>query len=290
MDAAFPRSLAIPQANSWQIFQSLAAERRSYLAQPEWLQKPWANTRKSHFDLLVDLALQLPIFSEKTEALSFISDPHQRFAAGVEILWSFHQFDSKLTSWFSNYVKCVDGPLYWPKLSSINSSADSPDLGKVFPVYFHFSSLTTGELLMLYWMTQMMLHIHMGTLFDRLPTLAKHIKNSQDSTTSCDSSEGQSRESGSPGSSHASLADQIPPLVHRTEWPNTLARFICQSAEFFFQEELSSMGGAPCLSYLLSAQACFRVASGNWARELTWIHEVLARIKVGNKLAEHLTS
>ncbi|KAF4338221.1 C6 zinc finger domain protein [Fusarium beomiforme] len=72
-------------------------------------------------------------------------------------------------------------------------------------------------------------------------------------------------------------------------WPETSARSICQSVEYFFSTEFSGIGAGVVLSPLLVVKACLANSSKDASRELPWITEAIGRIQNhGSKLAGSL--
>jgi hypothetical protein len=64
--------------------------------------------------------------------------------------------DAELQRWYKDLESSSPGPLYWPHFSKQESPTDDPELGKLFPVAFHFPNLFTASTIMVYWTAQVM--------------------------------------------------------------------------------------------------------------------------------------
>ncbi|EWG54129.1 hypothetical protein FVEG_12418 [Fusarium verticillioides 7600] len=248
-------------------FQGLSQSPGSQLAKSAWMKGPWMSKSKTMHDILLDIFLQLP------EPLSAARDattpqPSQSSLVGLEALSALLALDGELNKWLESYQYTYP-TLYWPDLSTASSSTDSEDLGRLYPVSFRFPSYHVAETMILYWTVQILIHASASSICTRLTSSGtKDITRFEDE--------------------RVSLAD----LHHTIEtsefvlWPETSARYICQSVEYFFQDEFRSMGAGVVLSPLLVVKACLSRSARNFSREITWIDEAIGRIQAnGAELA-----
>jgi hypothetical protein len=230
------------------------------------MEEPFASKTKCAHDLLLDIFLQIPGILARTDALSSLPH-HQGVAIGLsDLLDLCLALDEKLNDWFSTYQSAT-GSLYWPELSTITSLTDRPELGKPFPVSFHFPSYTVAESMALYWTVQVLLHAQICSLRLRFPICSR----------------------GTAETPQGPLPDNLSsPLGPRAEWPQTSARYVCQSVEYFFDTKFHNVGPGSILPPLLVVRTCLSYLPKDWTREISWINEMVGRIQnKGARLAEH---
>lgn len=212
-------------------------------------------------DLLLDIFLQVPEPLSAARA-AITSQPSQSsLAVGLEALSALLALNGELNKWLESYQYTYP-TLYWPDLSTASSSTDSEDLGRLYPVSFRFPSYHVAETMILYWTVQILIHASASSTCTMLTSSGtKDITRFEDE--------------------RLSLAD----LHHKIEtsklvlWPETSARYICQSVEYFFQDEFRSMGAGVVLSPLLVVKACLSRSARDFSREIAWIDEAIGRIQ-----------
>lgn len=250
---------------------------------------PWGSKPKGSQDLLLDIFLQMPDVLAKTDTAFSFPRPIDVLHNGSEILQLCLELDKKLDNWFSDY-QAVTGSLYWPEFSTINSSTDSLELGKAFPVSLHFPSYIVAETMIIYWTVQLLLHAHVCSLHSRLSSVEGVILGHHDGSAGLSGRDGID-------CSQATKEDLWEPWVdklsnfpnHRANWPRTSARYICQSVEYFFDERYHSIGPGTILPPLIVVRTCLANLPEDWARETVWIDEMISRINgMGANLAEYV--
>ncbi|KAH7144321.1 hypothetical protein B0J13DRAFT_42182 [Dactylonectria estremocensis] len=257
------------------IFHGLGQRQATFLAQPEWIEKPWETTPKDHHDLLMDLFLQLPSILSKIDALDNDDRPQQVAAGCAGILQGCLRFESNLGTWLSVFRVAAAGPLYWPELSTTASETDSPELGKLFPVSMCFPSFRVAETMVLFWTLRVLLHFHAYKIQQKLYAAQETVSEYYDETH---------------GMSQYVVVDMtaqhfppaevlLPPLGHQEESYQTSARYICQSVEYVSRIKPRNLGPNTMLPSLVVVRAILSIAPGDWARELAWVNETLSRIQ-----------
>ncbi|KAF4499232.1 C6 zinc finger domain containing protein [Fusarium agapanthi] len=246
-------------------FQGLAQGYTNQLTKPTWMEGPWMSKSKTMHDLLLDIFLQVPELLSRTRAV--ISSPltQSLHTSGLKTLTGLLALDEQLNQWFESYQYTYPTP-YWPKLSTANSSTDSEELGRLYQVSFEFPSYHVAETMILYWTVQILIHASMTSFCKRLTSSElKHIK-------------------GSEGYEHSAKEDDcisINDIIEKSDfllWPETSAQHICQSVEYFFQEEFRGIGAGVVLSPLLVVKACLSMSAPDCSREIIWIDETIGRI------------
>ncbi|KAF5576385.1 C6 zinc finger domain-containing protein [Fusarium pseudocircinatum] len=243
-------------------FQGLGQGHASQLAQVAWMEGPWMSKSKNMHDRLLDIFLQVPRLLSRARSVIPSQRSQSSLTAGLKALSALLALNGELNTWFESYQYTYP-TLYWPELSTSSSSTDSEELGKLYPVSFQFPSYHIAETMILYWTVQILIHATICSLSSKLP-----FSENKEMTTL-------------EGDDHVSLAD----IQHRIEtsdfvsWPETSARYICQSVDYFFREEFRGMGAGVVLSPLLVVKACLSRSVGVSSREIVWIDETIGRIQ-----------
>ncbi|KAI5459004.1 hypothetical protein BGZ63DRAFT_269913 [Mariannaea sp. PMI_226] len=269
-------------------FQGLRQRRATFLAQPDWIEKPWAGKPKNSNDLLLDLFLQVPDVIAKMDRSFSLPCSQDVFGSGLDVLQQCFALDKELDDWFSSYQAANAGYLYWPKLSTRDSVTDSTELGKLFPVSLHFPTYTVGETMILYWTVRVLLHTHICFLHRRLSIIeSETVHNSEEEQITLEPPETGRVPNESGNIQRSSPNPPLAPLGHQEDWLQAPARSICQSVEYFLDEKLRSLGPGTILPPLLVVGACLSRSGVARDREAAWIAEVIQLIKtIGPSLAE----
>ncbi|KAF4444208.1 hypothetical protein FACUT_789 [Fusarium acutatum] len=244
-------------------FQGLGQDHVTQLARSAWMKGPWVSKSKTMHDLLLDIFLQVPELLFRARAAATSQASQISLTAGLKALTALLALNGELCRWFESYQYTYP-TLYWPELSTASSSTDSKELGRLYPVSFQFPSYHVAENMILYWTVQILIHASISSLSSVIRS--RELKE----VTTFE------------GDDHVSLAD----IQHTIEtsdfvlWPDTSARYICQSVEYFFREEFRGMGAGVVLSPLLVVKACLSRSARVCPREIVWIDETIGRIQV----------
>jgi hypothetical protein len=164
----------------------------------------------------------------------------------------------------------------------MESPADDPEGGKLFPIAFHFSNLMVAHALTLYWSGQVMvwctltrayrsirLVLDQGTIEDA-PGLSS-VGCSFGVFCTCN-------DEGKVGCTEHFDIRQLRPLEHRSDWPQSAARNIFQSVEYCLKDEMLGIGPNTIASTLMFTVIRLLNVPGDWRREFLFVDAVLTRI------------
>ena len=194
------------------------------------------------------------------------------------------EIDTELEHFYAKLEKSTPGPLYWPELSKDISLVDEDEeLGKVFPIAFHFLDLRMSYTLTFYWATVLMLWSGLCQLYQAISKLDLNSGNEIKCYCSC-SCKKQMKipDSGnSDGDTHTHTTykfdmSQLPPLGHCLTFPS-IARNICQSVEYSMQESMGQLGPYSIAGPLAIAIENLKDLPG-YAREVRWARAAIAKI------------
>lgn len=138
----------------------------------------------------------------------------------LEIIDRGWKLDARFRAFYADLERENLGPLYWPQLSAgMVTTADEPELGKIFPVSFQFLNIGMAHMCMLYWTSSAILWSGIGYMYKVIAGF-QALQPQQDGSPS-------NGEDATPGFSMAHL----PPLEHRSDVAS-VAKNICQSLEY----------------------------------------------------------
>lgn len=241
------------------------------MSHPEWLERPWESIKKSPYDEFIGWLLNLPDVIGEFDALSQETDQQVVCAGLHEIIEKYLEIESVLQNLYGNFDQSVSGPLYWAALSTLDSCLDNDKQGKTFPVSFHFSNFSIALTVATYWSNMMVVHIQLTHTYAKLAAIESP------ETTSCAAHDTQGLIAADNGSHQAAQFYQLS-LEHGSKW-TTMARNICQSGEYFMQDNMGAYGALSIITLLSGCYSCFDNSSGDWSREISWIAEFMYKVK-----------
>ena len=259
------------------MFQGVIAFKNTFLADPEWCNIPWSTkaSDKAPFDKLVDILLVIPNLSAQRQALQRMADPQAFLYNALATISDGQKIESLLEEWFNDFKASVDGPLYHPELSTIKSKADSHELGKLFPVAFHFPTFLVGQNLVYYWVALMNVHAHFCFTYETIARFLSTLEAMDRDHLPCICQD----VTRSPICLQHFNMGLLPALDYREEWPRTVAYNICQSVEHFLLRKTRGFGHVSALPALALVKGFWKHTPGDWSREMAWVDDMLDRIR-----------
>jgi hypothetical protein len=254
-----------------EILGSLLDRREIFLSHPEWAERPWKLVPKTHLDELYDSLFEISAIFQKVDEISKQTNQSVLQDGFRDIITMLLKVESALRGSYGNFKKSISGPLYWPELSTLQSHLDDTELGKVFPVSFHFPAFVVAEVTTTYWSGMMAVHEELMRIYDELAAMK--------SSTALASVTGSPLR---PTAACNSLSSAVPSDPRSREHGNkstTMARNICQSTEYFLQGKMGELGSITMLMLLSGCKSCFENATEDWSREISWITDFMGRIK-----------
>jgi hypothetical protein len=278
-----------------QIYQVIKSHQTTYLADSGWTELPWKSTPKTPFDQLLDKTAELANLFAQAFAIEGLESPSLLLAARkvVDRCW---KIDSELRRVYQEFESGSPGPLHWPELSTEVSPADDAELGKLFPVAFHFPNLIIALTCMIYWAALILLWAVLMHVYEVLSTLRVHIDDLGDAEgSSCpvcsnaDSSHHTSNcEDGVKVAQRAKFdVTDLPPIEPRIDVLAAI-RNICQSVEYCMQEEMRCMGPVVTVIPLMAVMDVLPIFPHH-VRELAWAKAAFKKVnEKGFRLMRHV--
>jgi len=254
------------------------------LADFDWTELPWKGAPKTRFNQLLDITAELAnLFVQAFEVEGM--ETASLLPVALKVVNGCWRIDSELGRFYQDFENGNPGPLHWPELSTEANLADDAELGKVFPVAFHFPNLMVAFTCMIYWANLILLWavlIHMYKVLSTLPTHIAGLDGPEGSpylvcskadgnndTRSCD--DGAKAE-------HMTNFDMngLPPIEPRID-VLAAARNICQSVEFCMKEQMRGLG--PTLTVIpLMAVTDVLPNFPQCSRELAWAKAAFRKV------------
>lgn len=230
----------------------------------------------------MDILLDLPDLSARRQALErrleAKADFREALLDGLECIRHGQRIEAVLEAWYGRLKSLAPGALYHAELSQINSVLDSSETGKIFPVVFRFPSFIVGQNMLYYWIALMSVQAHWCFTYATLAKLSETLDSAGRGNFVCVCTD--VAEEAVTCLRHFKV-DLLPPLAHRKEWPTGAAYHICQSFEYFILRHAQTFGPASLIPGLLLVKAYWMFAPGDMRREITWVNEMLCRVRVG---------
>jgi hypothetical protein len=258
---------------------------------------PWKNIPRSPFDQLLDKTAALAnLFVQGFEIEGLEST--SLLLAVLKIVDCCWKIEAELRQFYKDLKSAHPGPLHWPELSTDENPADDAELGKVFPVAFHFPNLMMAFTCMIYWASLILIWAIVSHMYQILGTIQIHnvVPDSpaDDSCLDC-SNDGGSKDACScedrARTAHMAQFEinKLPPLERRIDIL-AATRNICQSLEYCMQEEMKSLGPAATVIPLLAVIEVLPIFP-HCSRELAWAKAAFEKVDgKGFRLMKHLDS
>jgi hypothetical protein len=254
-----------------QILISLLYRRQTFLSRPEWLERPWKSITKTPYDELINWLFSLPDVIGQFDAVAQETD-HTKLRAGLhDIIEKYSEIDTVLQRLYANFDQSVSGPLYWAALSTLDSCVDNDQHGKAFPVSFHFPNFSIALIVATYWSNMMVVHIQLMYVYAKLAAVEspEDISGGAQDTQCSTAADSKSYEA---------MQFYERSREHASKW-TTMAKNICQSGEYFMQDNMGAHGALSIITLLSGCYSCFENSPSDWSREINWIAEYMCRIK-----------
>jgi len=290
-------SISSPLIMMGKAFSCLATRTPSFLAEPAWLTTPWRGTRKDIHDEVIDILLGLPRIFQQTDVATASQRPSDKLTGllkSVKLCW---ETDAALRDWFARLDDLIPGPLFWSQASTITTSADTPESGRLFHVSYRFPIFIIGYSLVVYWVNLTLVNHHLCRLYQGLQLMSLHVPAKRLEAAPCtcsdDSPDGPGVIIGSETTMPICIrhfrADKLPPLGLRLDWARTTAYEVCRSAEYFLDDKMGALGPSCLFSPMRVLRVIWARTPGDWTRQQAWTDDIIAIIQAkGNYIARYM--
>lgn len=259
------------------------------MAEQYWRELPWTDQPKNPDDLIIDIMLTVPRILAQTDAAKAEPHPLKRLAGifkSVRLCW---ETDSALRRWYVRVEAAAQGPMFWTKVSTLDTAADDPETGKLFPLAYRFPSFVLAQSLIFFWVCRTLVGAHLCRLYQALARVDADPRRLQLAPCTCEDVQNPSPPESEIGVEtcvrHFELK-KLPPLGSHRDWASHSGYEICKSAEFFLEERARGLGPSALFPALRILRFLWKALPGDWAREMVWIGDIIAKIQArGNNVA-----
>jgi hypothetical protein len=254
-----------------EIIGSIVQHRETFLSRREWMERPWQLLPKTPLELLADPLFDVPAILQQLDEVSREANQTILQDGLRDIIAKCLKVESALRGSYRSFKNSVSGPLYWPELSTLESHLDDTRLGKLFPVSYHFPTFFVAQVITKYWSGMMVVHYLLTYTHNKLAA----IQSSKPLTCTTNTLLW-------PISASNLLYSAIPsalPCREHSDKLKTMVRSICQSVEYFLQDEMGGLGPLTMLLQLRGCKNCLEGVPEDWSREISWITDYLERIQ-----------
>jgi hypothetical protein len=158
------------------ILHSLDQGQDCFLLDGQWQTIPWLLRPRTLYDRMYDFLMRAPELNRKGGTLRFLSRPQQLDVA-TRMIRKCWEMDSELEDVYNCLEKDNPGHLYWSQLAQDKSLHGESDDGMLFPVAFHFPTLSVANTLFIYWGVEAMLWNGMSRLYRVIDELRLYLQN-----------------------------------------------------------------------------------------------------------------
>lgn len=236
----------------YMLLGSLMNHRDTFISHPQWKDRPWSVYPKNLLDVCLDFLFEMPAVLRQWDAVVDETDDTIVQKECDAIVKRCNELDAGLRDWYVQYEQSYSGTMYNTAFCMLDSKFDSEEYGKVFPISYHYPVFTLAYVLITYWSGVMVVHNLAMAAQYKLAYVAS-----------------------SPPSSTASA--RAAAERHTDIWVS-MVRNMCQSTEYFMNEETGRVGPTTAMGVLQGCMACLGGGPKPWEREQGWIMEMMARI------------
>ncbi|KAJ5988067.1 hypothetical protein N7481_003277 [Penicillium waksmanii] len=246
------------------ILYVLSRSASTILLEPSWMEGPWKELPKTHLDRVTDCLVAAPGILERVPLLRYLG-PHQQAELILELVDECWRVDKRLDLIDSEIRPASSIALYTTVPSRINPLADQDGCITLFPLVLSFSHPAVASALTLLWATRSMLWSGLCSLYKHYEMLKKMYSLNpellNEHTSICENT----------GSMKC-----LPALEQREQYLS-MAHNVCQSIEYFLQDEMGMIGAlsvTPAIGIVIDALK-------NWpnhSEEIKWLHASLGLI------------
>ncbi|KAI8944140.1 hypothetical protein F4801DRAFT_572747 [Xylaria longipes] len=212
----------------------------------------------------------IPTMLGQAVTLSSIRDPDIFLKESAVVAQSMLAMVKSVEFWHDEFCKASPTPRYWSVPSSAANPADINVATKVFPSCFEFESLSAANPVAMCWAIAAQLYSNIIQIHDLVEVrLGCHIALgdmlAQADTTAVDAAGSSFVVSNLPFT-----ADKDQFIEDITSQGTRMARYVCQSLEYFHRTEMGTYGGHSTTYPCWSARQYFRLHPGH-EREWSWL-------------------
>lgn len=217
----------------------------------------------------------IPPILQRARSLPSISDQHIFLKKCAEVAQSMLATTKVVQLWHDNFWKTSPTPRYWTVPSRATNPADIDHSDKTFPLCFEFQCVPVSVAVMLCWSVIAQLNSNVIQIYDLVQARLGASIELEDLLAQTDATVVD------PASMLEAASEITPPstaekgrLIQEIQSEGTkMARYICQSMEYYHRIEMGTIGGQATIYPSWSARQYFRLHPGH-EREWSWLQNI----------------
>ncbi|RFU30305.1 hypothetical protein B7463_g6005, partial [Scytalidium lignicola] len=262
---------------------SMDHKRISYLLDPKWIEIPWKKFPKLPYDRLIDILAEGTTIMAETAYYDDLCPVHL-LQSSLNLIDRCWKLDFQLQEFYDELERMNSGPLFWAQPCKNDNPSDDSEASKLFPLSFYFCNLMVANTCMVYWTLCLILYSGMVALYSVMHQLSQlnldieSFDPSAHPSPRCAVCTHSVAPASTPSPPFLKTTDpaQLPPLLHRSDFAAT-ARNICQSVEYFMQEEMLVQG--PAMTVMpLSVVIATAKEYPHLEKEIIWARGILDKV------------
>ncbi|KAH8805461.1 hypothetical protein F5884DRAFT_446736 [Xylogone sp. PMI_703] len=255
---------------------SALTQRQAHLLENDiWRRIEFDSGFRDVFDEVFRMVADVPALLERVAALPSIKNQDVLLSESATVAQSLLAMVQYVKSWHEEFWKASPNPRAWLVPSCASNPADTDPSNKIFPFCFDFESLSVAVTVTVCWSVGADLYSNIIQIHDLIQArLGRRIEFGsllvQANTTMIDST-GVVRSSNQ--NTQLSNIDKDYSIREIQREGTNMARYVCQSMEYYHQIEMGTYGSQVTRYPSWSARQYFRLHPGH-EREWSWIQNM----------------
>ena len=215
----------------------------------------------------------IPATLEQAVSLPSIDDRSHLLEESAKVIQSMLAIVESIKSWHEEFRKTSPTPQSWSVPSTASNPADIDSSNKIFPFCFEFESLNVAIPILMCWGVTAQLNSNVIQIHDLVQTRLGHHIELHDLLSQATTTTPPDSTSTSSPSSNQNPPNQQYSIQEIKKEGTTMARYVCQSLEYFHRTEMGTFGGQATTYACWSARQYFRLHPGH-EREWSWLQNI----------------
>lgn len=273
----FRRQNSLFSLTSQQTLEALTKRQAQLLENDIWRQIVTESGSSGSLDEVYRMIADIPVLLERAVLLPSIGDQSSFLRESAIVAHASLTVVNSVESWLAEFWKASPKPLAWSIPSSASNPADVDPSSKIFPFCYEFESPSVAVTLVTSWAVIAQLYSNVIQVHSLVQTKLGHHIELESLLTRANAETplaemASSSEASTQGilSSTAGRGRSIQDI--RNEGTR-MARYVCQSKEYFQRTEMGTLGSHATTYPIWSARQYFQLHPGH-ERECLWLQNI----------------
>ncbi|KAI0126708.1 hypothetical protein BJ170DRAFT_596283 [Xylariales sp. AK1849] len=252
--------------------EALTKRQAQILENDMWRQTATEFGVNGALDEVLQMIADIPAIFERADKLPSISDRSALLNESAAVVRSILAMVNSLESWHGEFWKASPTARAWLVPSCAANPADGDPFDKTFPLCFEFESLSVATPILMCWAVNAHLYSNVIQIYDLIQARLGRRVGLEYLLAQADSTmvEAASQLEESRGNTPMSTAHKGCSIQEIHNEGSRMARYVCQSLEYFHRIDMGTYGGHATTYQSWSARQYFRLHPGR-EREWLWL-------------------